>query len=65
MILSFVTNYFSIRRDNRSEEQIFRQSNSLFLSKNDSLSSSVDRDVAKLDISADLNIAKSAFSIKN
>ena len=65
MIFSSVTNYFLVRRDNRSEEQVSRQSNSLFFSKNDSLNSFVDRDAAKLDVSTDLNIAKSAFLMKN
>ena len=37
----------------------------MFISKNESLNSSIDRDVAKLDISIDLNIAKSILSMKS
>ena len=64
-ILSFTTNYFSIRRDNRDEKRVFRRDNFLFISKNESFNSFVDRDVAKFDVSADLNIAKSTLSIKS
>ena len=60
-----MTNYFLIRRDNRSEKQISRQSNSLFVSKNESFNSSIDRDIIKLDVSIDLNIAKNTLSMKS
>ena len=37
----------------------------MFVSKNKSLNSSIDRNIAELDISIDLNIAKSTLSIKS
>ena len=65
MVLSSVTDYLSVRRGNRSGEQVSRQSSPLFLSEDDSLSSSVGRGAAGLDVPAGLDIAKSAPPVEN
>ena len=64
-ILSSATNYSSIRRDNRDEKRVSRRDSSLFVSKNESLNSFIDRDIVKLDVSINLNIAKSTLSMKS